>query len=308
MLGQSNIKFQRQHFVKDLYDPVRFLNNFDIVEFKDVATFVRCTNRDYYRPRGELIVHIYSLDDFDVMKKVMNNTAITGQCDLYLHIHERDCFEHMGSVSDKKFSTIIDKGTETKWTGNEDLLEYTQENPVFMRVVIEFGNVDAIFEQMIEWYMKGIARFFDLDIDYHSFEQATFGDLHRIYFRFNRFVSWRSVTNEMKQGFKMELKIQPDRFNKRIFIGHEFDLYYNERHYQEDKEPPLFRLQEGTGESISYKELNRIRQYIDMTRDVIVNAQKQNLNWIDCYQNVLIQGIPNKMPVIAELIHGWLLL
>lgn len=309
MLGKSNIKFQRQYFVKDLYDPVGFLNIFDIVEFEDVATFVRCTNRNYYRPRGELIVHIHSLDDFDNMKKVMSNTAITQQCSLSLYIHEKDCFKHISSVAEKRFSIIIDKGTETKWTDSKDLLKYGQSNPIFMRATVSFDNIDTIFEEIISWYMKGITRFFELDIDYCSFEQATFADLHRIYFRFNRFVSWRGVTSDVKKGFKMELKIQPDQFNKRIFVDQEFNLYYNKRHHREEKEPSLFRLQrDKTGEDIPYKELNRIRQYADMTRDMMMNSSRQNLNWVDCYQNVLIQGVPNQMPVMGELVHRWLVL
>lgn len=303
MLGKGNLKFRRLHFVKDLYQPKEFLNNFDMVEFQNSRAFSKAVREDFYTPRGEVHVHIHNTTEFEDMKKIILRSVLTKISKLHLILHDYEALQKFEGLEEKRFALIV--GSNFEYESYRDKLQsWYQDSPIYFRFIITFQNIDTIIEDLIKMYSNGKARLFEVKINYLSFNQATFDDIHRILFRWSRLWSWIAGSKDMKENRQLELRNYG--FSKPIFVDSDLNLYYTEGHHRDKLIPPLFQLRsDENGEDVPLRELNSIRQYLDITTKTMFPTVGPRARFIDFYQNVLIHRVPNEIPLIAQQIMRW---
>jgi len=319
MLGKSIIGYTRKRSIKALYSPESFLGEFSTVKFTSMTAFSNAMKGGYFTPKGEVWIHIHSKNDFDAFKKILNVVPLDTMCYLYLVFYDNDLFKHFDGLEDKKFRVIAADGYDGKgYIDYPTYLTYRTKNAIFTPIEINYQNIDTIFDDIIDMFMCQKNRLFWLTFDYLSFEEhAKFNDIHRLFFRINRYRSWCISSQDLPMNRKnkkdkvhhqgLENQIVSDVLNKEILVDEDLKLWYNERHRKDQKIPELFQLVEAkTGEDIPLKELNLIRQYIDLPLIIITNRVGKNMTFVDFYQNFLIQGVINEIPFICELISRWM--
>jgi len=314
MLGQDIIGFKRQQFVKDLYNPKFFLNNFNYVHFHDVTTLVKCMKDDYYIPRDIIRVNVRSEEEFQAMKRLILESSMTDIAKLFLYLNYGSDLDVYGEMSHKRFS-IVTTPTVYKWNmEKEGYRKFRRMNGTFIEVCVYERNFRTIFDQIKEWHFQHLARLFIIRFDYISLSTLTQEELHELHFHINHFLHWVAVTREgTTQSQSDKNKIQGiewhstgGRFMKPIYVTPDLHLWFNEAHSRESDES-LFVLKPSptNGEDIPFKELNLIRQYIDLPIEGLISGYKGNLYLIDYYQNSVLMHTFNEVPLITELILKW---
>jgi len=321
-VGKSPLGYIRKRSIKSLYNPETFLGEFNTVKFTSVLAFSNAVKGGFYSPKEELWIHIHSKEDFNSLKKIIEGSSIDTMCQLYIVIYDNDLFKHFEGMENRKFRVIAADGYDGKgYINYSPYLKYRTNNAIYTPIEINYHNVDTIFDDIIDMFMTQKNRLFWLTFDYISFEKhAKFSDIHRLFFRINRFISWSMSSKDLPMSMKrsskrervhhqgLEYQFYGGRLTKPILVDEELKLWYNERHRKEQKIPSLFQLvSDKTGEDIPFKELNLIRQYIDLPLIAIINRLDRNLTFIDFYQNLLIQKVINEVPFITELISRWII-
>ena len=148
------------------------------------------------------------------------------------------------------------------------------------------------------------------EFDYVSLSTLSQSTLHELHFYINHFMNWCSSSGQSQGGNKVQ-GIEWFRtgvtFIRPIYVTPDLYLWYNERHHK-DMGDPLFLLRSDpqTGDDIPFRELNYIRQYIDLPPEgLIMDGRKRDLNFVDFYQNTLLMNTLNEVPLIMELILKW---
>lgn len=320
-LELKDIEFKRQSFIKDLYNPINFLNKFSVIEFESAFAFIKSYEEHYLSLVGDIWINIASVDEFENLKRIILESDISSMCNLSLVVHDLECLKHFDKLEDKRFTLML-LNSYKDYTELEPFMLFKSRNMLYMMHELTYENVNTMFFDIIESYQKNKERFIYLTVDYESFEKhASLNDLHNIFFRINRFVSFCIVSKEIREipntnttntnrntnrTFDMQY-VRPSELNHRIFVSNDLKLYYNRKHYIEKEMPELFILQKGNGETIELRELNVLRSYMDITINALVLPNKRlNIFMVDFYQNKKIMGTINEVPYITELIMRWL--
>lgn len=320
-INSQEIGFKRESFVKDLYNPQHFLNNFNYVVFSSPLDFVNAMQKDFYVPRNILVIQINSLDNLNLMKQIIGKSKIGEICELFLHIKDWKLYSHFEGMENNRVSVIMDYVPEMDEMMENLIIDgertafclWRNKNRLFFRFNITFENIDSIFEKMIDTYQRELTRFFDITIDYASFDDAKIRDIPRIKYRCTTFINWHSESRKNKdQNLSQKTSIQVRNYRyliKKVFIKSE-KIFLSEQHFNENPEEPTFNLvQEKNGEDIPFEYINAIRQLIDLTDLTIIPKYNPKINGyhIDFYQNKKIGGVINELPIISEIFGWWML-
>ena len=317
MLGKDIIGFKRQQFVKDLYDPKLFLNNFNDVHFNSVSTLVKCMKNDYYIPRDILRVNVRSEEEFQAIKRLILESSLTDIARVFLCLNYGHDLSVYGKMAHKSFSIVT---TPTVYINNmqdKEFLKFRAANATFVEQCVRANNFRNVFDDMKDIHFRNITRLFLIKFDYISLSTLSQEELHELQFHINHFLNWTMVSQEKGASGKkgrhgIEWYRTGDRFMKPIYIDESLNLWFNEWHFFDKKTTdtkPLFQLQpDKTGEDIQFRELNMIRQYIDLPVEGLVMKDKRRLSFVDYYQNTLLMNTFNEVPLITELISEWFVL
>jgi len=320
MLGKSIIGFKREQFVKDLYDPKLFLNNFNDVHFSSVETFVKCMEAGYYIPRDILRIDVRSDEDYQILKEIILETGLTDIAELYLNLKYGNDLTQYGELAHKYFTIVTAPEIFKKnMEDGGDFMKFRRANPTAVKYIIDADTYRTTFNKMKKDYWERTTRMFIVDFNYISLSKLSQEDLHEFQFHLNHFMHWVFVsrenpmsrnTEERHQG--MELMSRGSEFLKPIYVDPWLRLWFNEEHQRDGDSPdinPLFTLQaDKNGEDIPYRELNLIRQYIDLPVEALTVKDSRNISYINYYHNTKLMNALNEVPLITELILKWIMI
>jgi len=299
-LGKDKIEFIRGYTIKGLYNPQSLLKPFYTKEFGSLKDFMNCLEMEYVISENEIVINITDAEELSLVMKIINETDLCGLSNVVLKT-TMDILDTL-PPTDRNFSCITPLSNTT--SSNDNFMKWKQQNMLVHDVVVTYENMNTILEEVITVYQKAITRFFNIKFDYQSFEKMSLSELPLLYFRISRLLTWEQATpDEMKMMF-----IKSNTLLKGIYI-HDYKLYYCKQHYIDSPESYLFLMDNNKdGETTSYKELNKIRQYIDLRLEVLTPRKEYNRNvsFIDFYQNVLINDYINVVPHLTNLIMEWM--
>ena len=291
MLGKNTIT--RKHYVKDLYDPSTFLNNFQEVEFSNVKAFINVMQNDLYQLNNVLIINVYSEKELENLYTILEGSPITSMCKLQIRMPS----ELIPFVRDIKSYEIITDMNGKICDG--EFIEWRRNNRLICEIPVNAGNYKRVFDEAIDLYQNGFTRFFDLKIDYASFEDQPISILHELRFRFDRFDTWCMATDN-----KDKMTILSNGFYKPIYIDEDMELYLTRY-----KEFSIGKLEKDLdGETMDFKQLSTLLKYGDLNWNnfsPFINEKGLNYRLIDYRQNTKVMGFLNRLPWLTQLILGW---
>lgn len=302
---------QRENFIKDLFNPKGILNRFKEIEFEDFKTFIESVNKEVLILNKDIrcIIPIKSIEEFDFFKELITDTYLTDKIQIILKIKQdllSDVFSRCAELKNKRFDIITDDIDFSR----DDVLSkgyivWTENNPLWVEIDINYSNIEEAVEKITNIYVKKRFRFFKLNFDFESFQDMKFSELPRLMFWLFQIKCWvtQSVSTCDEQITPLpdqEPIILYHKKLKDIFISKEFGMFINKQAFDEGE--MLFDLAKNyklNGETIPFKELNKLRQYID-----IKIPEKLPHTYINFYHNIKIRGSINETPAITNIIGG----
>lgn len=321
MLGSNTqqLDFRRQYSIKNLYHANQVIDTFSEVEYENINAFCKAMTFKFTLNRSRMVViNILQLSEWDILKEIIQKSQLTLLTTLIikttrtmlLDLIKLDFYK---DLSGKRFNIAI--------TDYDDLIsiddfntpscrEWCQNNILWIEWTINYYNYHDVLRIIPYFYVKGGIRFVKLKFDYESFGEMKFDEISKLEYWIGHLMTWYSERRG-ESGFRMELYECPID-NRPIYVSDELKLYYNQRHFNKNKSDYLIDLiatKDLDGEAIGFKQLNNLRQYMDLTTDMIFFDFKMNSSiWslIDYYQNKCIQGHVNEVPLITTIIMNFI--
>jgi len=299
------INFKRKILIKDLFNAQMILNQFDLIHFENFTTFNKCMMNDlfYIEANKSIKISLNNMKEYEELIKVFKETNICESMDVILKIKEQDVFDEVLSnivPGDYAIEVTenIDANYKEFWETGKD---WISKNRLVQIISLNAGNFDKKINKIISTYNQKSIRFFELDIDYASFDYILMKDLDKLKFWLHHLRDWTIY------DMKNKLVIMKSDFYKPIFISEDLTLYLNDK-----KQHWIWQWRLGweinkTGEDISYKKLNKLRVYLDLHKEAIY-SQFSVFNWklIDFEQCLKMTGSINEVPLIMVLFTRWL--
>ena len=296
------IDFERKYYIKDLFRPKEIINAFNYIEFASFNIFLNLLEKDLFSIKENKILHLNlkTIEELDYFLKILKETNISEKNKILIEIEDQSVLDHLGSIipNDKKFMllTLFDNKmpyelSQTKWC---------KENPFFKRVKINAENFREQINKMISQFTNELIRAYYLEFDYKSFQTHTLKDLNLLEFWLHHLHSWMTARKPNNAISLFHLG-----FHTKIYVDDDFTLYINRN--KKMWKFPLNDYLDKDGETLHHKQLNYLRQYIDVIPDVIYSILPI-INWalVDFSQNLEIGNQINEIPLIVGLINGWL--
>jgi len=320
MIGKNNeFEFKRQYYIKDLFHGDQVLNNFSEIEFESIEGYLIALEKKFLQNSNKaIIISIKTPAEFQIIKQIFEKTELCSMIQFrlkmtYLLLDELLDNSFFQGLEKKKFAIIL-----TEFPGlvkidifkkNESALQWCQENPIWLEFNISYSNYEIQLNSIPRYYIKGGIRFIKLNFDYESFLEAKIDEFKKIEFWINHLNNW-IIESRNKDSLSLNLFSVPPS-TRSIFVDNNLKLFFNSNHFAKEKENALFDLlamQSYNGESIPFKELNRLRQYLDLSPEIMIcDFDKSIIKWslVDYYQNRKIMGNVNEIPLISMIIMNW---
>lgn len=299
------INFKRKVFIKDLFNAHMILNQFDLIHFENFATFNKCLMNDlfYIEANKSIKISLNNFEEYKELIKVFEETNICESMDVILKIKEQDVFDEvLSNIVPGKYAIEatenIDANYRKYWETGKD---WISKNRLVQIININADNFDKKINKLISLYNQKGIRFFELNVDYESFDYLLMKDLDKLKFWLHHLRDW-TIYN-----MKNKLVIMKSDFYKTIFISENLTL-----HLSDKKQHWIWQWGMGwnidkTGEDIHYRELNKLRTYLDL-HEKAVYSEYNISNWklIDFEQCLKMTGSINEVPLIMVLFGRWL--
>jgi len=300
--------FKRQLFIEDLFIGGKILNAFEIVEFESIQILEKALKDEIFRIKKgtECVIHLKTYDDFLILTNLfINNPTFFSDMQVYV-ICDTD------GLCEEILSKEIKEGMKFHMVTKEpfDFVQYWELNKWYIssnKVSIQFKiSAKTIAEdvcKLITIYNTKSFRFFELDIDYASFEELTLKQLKIAEFWFYHLRTW--LDDDMPKGQKLIIQSYNGHF-KRVFVSNNLILYLD--HYKD----PIwcFDLKEhlnDTGETMDNHTLNVLQAYMSLhPRAFFSEFDIKDFSFISIRQILKMGYYINQIPLIMGLIQGWL--
>jgi len=155
---------------------------------------------------------------------------------------------------------------------------------------------ETISEDVTRILNERIFNYVELVIDYGSFLKMHISDMDKVKFWLGQLKTWMRED----KGIKL---LERSIFSKKVWISDE--LLINAGGWIWD----LNKYKGKTGEEIPYKELNLLRQYIDLTeKSIYTDYNITNyflIDWGYCFNKGYINEIPFEMSWIQRCLYGF---
>lgn len=301
--------YHRKYFIKDLFSTRGLLNLFDLVQFESLKDFSEAIQHRWLEAgRNQHI--IVKLDDYNIQDftRILKQTGLTETDYVSVDISNvqgslEEIYEllKIGRINVYLNLDVIHNIEEIIQFLQNSPAEWRESNRFIVKVFIDKDNYKSQLNSIIEVYMKSLARFFKIFIDYESLSNLTFKDFEDLKFRLIDFANWG-------QGTKIDQKNWLDynfSSNCKTIILQDSKLYVNDYALRDKEE--LFDLtnKDGlTGEDLGVKELSQLRSYLDLKEYevnafTIVNGKRRAL--IDPYFNKKLTSSYSLLPPITKL-------
>ncbi len=299
------MKFERKFYIKDLFNAHMILNQFDLIHFENYLTFNKCLmNNLFYFEKGKIIkITLNNFDEYENMIQIFSKTDLCNQMQTILQIKNQELYDQiLTDVVPFHYSIEISENITPEirkyWENGKD---WISTNRIIQIISMNAENYDKKINKIISTFNESFVRFFRLDIDYESFDYLEMKELDKLKFWLHHLRNWMA-----EKTAKIVIDVD-SRFIKPIFISEDLILYLNEnkRHwiwqwflgYNIDK----------NGEDIPYKELNKLRIYMDLHKEAMYHdIPIYNWRFVDFEQNLKINGSINEIPLITLLFGRWL--
>lgn len=283
MLGQNTKIIS----MDDLYNERKLLQCFNYIEFENMKAFVNgLTLLDNYIEKNTFVININTKEELDQLKEIITHTSMSYIKKIYIRCNSS--FHNEFEMIDRVGVILTDQKL-FKFIGDWNIY-----NPIYREINLTRNN----FPKQIRWIVDAFNdygfRYFNLLFNYHSFEDMTMKELHKLEFWIGHLKAW--IRNN-----KLIITDLP-YLEKKVFYSVDNKLYYSSK-----KEILLFDIDKYKGKKgndIPYKELNWLRQFIDITKEVLYFPFNREINYalIDWKQNIEIEGTVNSIPYITNII------
>ena len=298
----KEINFRREVYIKDLFNSKEVLYFFNPIEFETFDTFLRCYKMGLIQVKCDREIIIPLETEFEIIESFATKSSFfeDGNVNLLmfpkvLEEIEKDCKE----LWNKKFSiTLLDfpkidfKGLLE--TSHDSIREWIQNNMIAIRVLITGDNYKETIQKMVKTFRDQHFRFFNVEIDYMSFMEMKFKDFQEVEFWLNHLSMWRNQEHPRNIVLRSY-----GNFVKRIFVSDDLKLYLDG---SKNESSFIFDLAKNigkNGEEVDTKELNYLRQYVDLTLDHL--RLSTSSNFVNFKDNILINGSINEVPWITKM-------
>lgn len=320
-VGKSPVDlFKRSTYIAHLFNSQDVIDRFNYIHFESLSTLLKVVKENLMNVLSKHVIelNITSLTEFNQLLEIMDMTEITKYNYFRVVINKELLFQIVPKYlrTAARFELIIDTNNVFDFDMT-DLFKTTncvwiENNIVSYRIHLNYSNYQEICNRIAYLYNKSNFRFLDLIFDYESFNSITLLELSKLEFWLNHINIWVNFTGEFR-GFQLTL-MNIKNILKKIYVTNDLKIYLTQKHKEERPEDYLVDLnktKDKNGEDISYLELNKLRQYIDLTPLVLISPIENipiNGFLIDFYQNKKIMGNICERPLIEVLICNWLLL
>ncbi|MEE9439000.1 MAG: hypothetical protein V3V14_08380, partial [Saprospiraceae bacterium] len=290
-----------------LFNSRSILNEFNEVEFESFTLFLKSLELRILELKKDhiLLVPITDIKEFDAFVKLITTTYLTHKANIVLEIEQdlfKDVFERCKDLKNKRFGIMTSSDCSYgrgEFMNIEGYKLWTEINRLYIKIKINYDNIEEMVSRIITAYVKQGWRFFKLMFDYESFNKMPLEEFHKLRFWLYEIVTWCMSSQPQERNPKIRETQQPivlyRRGFKTIFISDNYKLYLNKQAFDEGEE--LFDLGkhiDHNGEQVPHKELNKLRSYIDL-KDDMYGFKNVNHRYLDFYQNLKIMGHINEV-------------
>lgn len=306
---------KRKHFIKDLYNSNKVLENFKTIEFESFQAFYNVFENNIYTIIESQYIRIpIKKEDIENISKLLTESYLCDKTNVELLFNWEDYISFVKQLNEKlakkTFTIILEnckENLEYLYKQNKTIFKiWTQHSPIWLKRKITYQNYKTELNDIISLYNKKKLRFFELDFDYASFDEMTFKEKRELEWRFSQFYTWIfSTTNDKKYDVN-PIVVNRKGFNKTLFVTNDLKLYVNRMAFE--KGEMLFDLKKhfnDDGESIDFHDLADLRSYMDIRVDYMIPKLK-HYNFVDFYQNKKMLGEYIEIPLITQLIMVYL--
>ncbi len=339
--SKENFSYQRKFSIKSLFSPREILGKFSILEFEDAAVFLQFLSKGYQAPTKdkEYLIHIDSIEGLTALISVLESTDLTQQVMIVLDIPDIELLKVAmpllgGSNLDRTCIRVTAESAKAFEGLQEDagniFRNYLQKNGIWLDFLFEASSYAERYETVIKAHIQfPFIQLLDLHIDYLSFEDCKLSELHKVKFYINRISIWvrksyvfapllpakpKEDNSEIKINDEASCNNCETKYYKLIlkhrlsslkaFISRDMDIFLSaDAFIKKDMYFELSRYLEKCGEELSYLELGRIRQLVDVR---FKEPLFKNLYMIDMYANLKIMKDLYMIPSLTTLISYWL--
>ncbi len=297
----------RQDFITDLFRAKGFLNKFTDIEFEDFKTFIRCKVEQYFALDRKLLVHIpiNSVLEFEQFADAITRSYMTDKVSINLLIKSElldDVFPLCEGLRGQfEITTDLEVKDARLFNKIKGFKQWTMNNPLWVDLKINYDNYKLVPRQIAHTFTTKYLRHFKLSFDYESLEKLTFNELHEFENWMYMITNWVISTGN-KREHRHPIEIDMRRNKKPVYITSDLKMYAGKQAFEDNE--LLFDLEKrknDNGESIPNKELNRLRQYIDLKPEIFTIPILRNY-FLDLYQNKKVMGTYNQVPHLVRIV------
>lgn len=301
------MNFKRELYVKDLFRSEDVLNFFQCIEVENIQTLFQLISNNLLKINweNELIIPLKNKDDIELFIKLSTESLILSYGNINILISPsllKELFSYgIYKIWSSKFIITL-TNIPNKMTIRDYVLKFPwiniwiKNNPIIIREIIIFKEIQDKVQEMIRIFKTHKFRFFDLKFDYKSFEEMKINEIDEVEFWLNNLCAWRNQPHPDNIVIKYSNKIY-----KSIFVSSDLKLYYDNL-----KTSFLFDLKENiykNGEEIPSKELNKLRQYLDLKKEHMQLEDNFNCYLIDYAYNSK-ESFVNEVPLITRILEN----
>jgi hypothetical protein len=305
------IKFERKHFVKNLFNHKNFLNQFNEIQFESFQSFLDSIGNDFLSV-GSSYNNYIIINNIDSERQLLDFNSLLKDSkidqEICIHLKKDFILKNSHLLNDLEFFSISSDIFDDNESLEEFLLDKNLQNRLettkFELITpINIKNWKYIFDLVIELYMKNVTRFFDLKFDYISLDEMTLKDSREFEFRYKEMNNW-TRSNQKNSDYLTINKSSDMYMYKPIYVSGDLKLSINKQSYYDNEFVfDLLKNKDNNGENVEQKDLNKIRQYLDLK---IINSYFPIMNsrLINHYHNYILEGSIDELPLISFIVLG----
>lgn len=305
ILKKKTISYRRQYFIKDLFNNKEVMNNFRIIECSSINSFSKLIT-DYLSYTGQsIIVNVDSANEFVMLKQIiLGHVGILNKIKLIFHCSDLNLLFDNG-LSELMHSNISVRITTPvnlySFVSDKKKAEWIQKHVIYFYFRFNKENMAEI-NQIGFNFMTNMLRFLWLDFDIISLNDLKLDEVQNLEFWINFISNWKKATSE--KGLKGIQVKTVNKFMLKCYVDDELNVKYDKY----CNESVFSLLDERNGEGMGHKELSKIREWIDLTPEIINTPFNVKMNWLffDPWANKKIAFSINEIPVIVGLINTWM--
>jgi hypothetical protein len=313
-VGESvlkKFKFKREKYVKNLFVVTDILKQFQLIEFETFTTFINCLQNNLIKisDRCELMFPITNENELELLENLFSEPEVTKYRNINLLVtpdyykfilKNENIWKYNFKITLTDFPILYDDvnfGQQVE--NNPKIKEWINKNPLIINVKLNSDNLPDKIQEIVKLTSYTGHKWYDLKFDYSSFEDIKISDIPKYEFWLNHLYIWEYQQKEFSIDIKKSFNIY-----KQIFVSSDIKLYLDniDRYLILD----LSKNSDNTGETINIKELNILRQYIDLCTKHLYLPENFNKILINYSDNIKIMGNINEIPLITKLLGGLL--